>query len=109
MLGQQFAQMTDKISENAIKGNLKKGLKQAGNMTREMAENFAIETVDDTIDTYLSGTQKKMAENLLARKYPNSSDFIYDVQEMYTGTKGGRGMKKRGRPRKRTGGALYPA
>jgi len=111
MLGQQFTQMTDRVSQNAIDGNLKKGLKQAGAMTRDMAERFAIETVDDNIDKYLSGNEKKLAQNLLARQYPNASDLIYDMSEMYTGTKGGQGMKlkrKPGRPRKR-GGALYPA
>lgn len=109
MLGQQFSQMSDKVAENAIKGNLKKGLKQAGNMSLEMAERFGVEAIDDTIDNYLSGNEKKLAQNLLARKYPNSSDLIYDMSDMYTGTKGGMGMKKRGRPKKRTGGALYPA
>lgn len=111
MLGQQFTQMTDRVSQNAIDGNLKKGLKQAGAMTRDMAERFAIETVDDNIDKYLSGNEKKLAQNILARQYPNASDLIYDMTDMYTGTKGGQGMKlkrKPGRPRKR-GGALYPA
>lgn len=108
MLGAQFTQMTDKISQKAIDGNLKKGLKQAGAMTKDMAERFAIETVDDVVDNYLSGNQKKLAQNLLARQYPSSSDLIYDMTEMYTGTKGGQGLKRRGRPRKH-GGALYPA
>lgn len=108
-LGAQFSQMADTVAENAIEGNLKKGLKQAGKMGKEEAKRFAVEAVDDVIDRNLSGNQKAMAQNLLVGKFPNASDLVYDMADMYTGTNfKGRGMKTRGRPRKH-GGALYPA
>lgn len=110
-LGQKFAQMADIVAENAIDGHLKKGLKQAGSMGLKEAKRFAVEAIDDVIDSRLSGNQKRLAQNLLAGRYPSASDLVYDVSEMYTGTKGGAGIKLkkgRGRPRKH-GGALYPA
>lgn len=113
ILGQQFAEMSNSVAQNAISsGNFKKSLGDAGKMTTQQAKQqalrFAVEAVDDQIDKKLSGNEKRLAQNLLANKYGSARDLVYDMSEMYTGT----GMKlkrKPGRPRKSTGGALYPA
>lgn len=116
MIGQKFAEMSNSVAQNAINGNFKKGLKEAGKMTlrdaKRQAKRFAVEAVDDMIDKNLSGNQKRMAENILAGKFPDASDLVRDVSNMYTGTDFSGGAlslrRKRGRPRKQ-GGALYPA
>jgi hypothetical protein len=109
-LGQKFSEISNSAAQTAINsGNLKKGLTQAGRMTKTEAVRFAVESVDDQIDKRLSGNEKRLAENLLANKYGSARDLVYDMSEMYTGT-GMKIKKKVGRPRKtRTGGALYPA
>lgn len=111
-LGQKFAESANSIASSAIEGKLKQGIKQAKSMAKgdlkNYAQNFAIEAIDDYVDKNLTGNEKRLAENLMVGKYPNASEFVYDMANMYTGTdyRQGSGAK---RGRRKNGGALYPA
>ncbi len=112
--GDKFTRLSNNFGQSAINGNLRDNLRESGKMVKEKALNFAVEAVDDYIDQNLTGNLKRVAQDSLAGKYPQASDFIYDVSDIYTGTNktGGKiGLKKKvGRPRKnKKGGALYPA
>jgi hypothetical protein len=111
--GDKFGRLSNNFSQNAINGNLKESLIESGQLVKKQAQNFAVEAVDDYIDKNLTGNLKRVAQDSLAGKYPQASDFIYDVSDIYgTNKTGGKiALKKKvGRPRKnKKGGALYPA
>lgn len=62
-------------------GSVKKGLESAGSSAKTVAKDIAVEAVDDYIDKNMSGPQKKIAQKVLAKKYPSSKDLIYDIAE----------------------------
>lgn len=109
--GAMFTKIADATAEKAIDSGVKKGVRAGAQIGKEEAKRMAIEAVDKMVDR-LPPDDRAVAQDALAKKYPNASDLIYDIAEkkgVYTkkrdtsglfGAPVGSGVRRRGRPRK---------